>query len=114
MRINRILSVAIGLLAVCVFAAAQAGNAELRKQVEAVYAKWNRLMAKKDLDGLWAMIDPSFVGVDEDGNRATGTEVRKQFEAMLAQTHDVKSTIKVDQVQGNNDEVVAWVTATLA
>lgn len=114
MRVYRIVSVVVGLLAVSVFAAAQAENPKLRKQIEAVYAKWDRLVAKKDLDGLWAMLDPSFVGVDLDGNRATAAEGRKHFEGLLAEMHDLRSTIKVDQVQGNSDEVVAWVTATVA
>jgi ketosteroid isomerase-like protein len=113
MRITRIVSVFVALLAVAAFAAAQAENPELRKQVEAVYAKWDRLTAKKDLDGLWELIDPSFVGVDLDGNRATAAEAKKHLAEILKQTHDLKSRIKVDQVQGNHDEVVAWVTMTV-
>ncbi len=113
MRITRIVSVFVGLLTVSAFAAAQAENPELRKQVEAVYAKWDRLVAKKDVDGLSAMLDASFVGVDLDGNRATAAEARKHFEAMLAQMHDIKSKIKADHVYGDNNEMVAWVTLTV-
>lgn len=110
MRITRIVSVFVGLLTVSAFAAAQAENPELRKQVEAIYAKWDRLTEKKDLKAMWDMLDPSFVGVDLEGNSMTAEEGKEHFEAMLAQMHDIKAKTKVDHVYGDNSEVVAWVT----
>lgn len=113
MRITRIVSLLVVLLTAAAFAAAQAENLALRKQVEAVYAKWDRLMAKKDIKALLGMLDSSFVGVDLDGNTATYQEAKAHFETMMAQLQDVKSKIKVDHVYGDNNEVVAWVTMTV-
>ncbi len=108
MRVRFLLVIFLAVLSVA--ARSQPEDPSLRKEIEAVYAKWDSLVAKRDIKGLWAMIDPSFVGVDLDGRAVPYAEGKEHFEQMMAQMQGIRSRIKVDHVYGDHREVCAWVT----
>lgn len=101
------------VLATALGALAQAENPQIRKEIQAVYAQWDKYVAAKNIEGLMSMLDKSFVGMDEEGNAATYAEVRQHMKSMAGSIADIKSKITVDHVYVQGDEVVAWVTMKL-
>jgi ketosteroid isomerase-like protein len=98
----------VAIMATVAFA--QAEEAGLRKEIQAVYAKFDKLVAARDSRGLMAMLDPSFIGTDADGKSIRYAETKQMVTTMLKSMRDPRSTITVQQVQRQGDEVVAYVT----
>jgi ketosteroid isomerase-like protein len=108
---NRVKLIAVALLgALAVSAVSQGEDPQIRREIQAVYAKWDKLVGEGNVKALMAMIDPSFVATDAEGNTMSYGEVRKMFEDMLKSLREPKSKITVNQIQQQGDEVVAWVT----
>ncbi|MGI8923137.1 MAG: nuclear transport factor 2 family protein [Fimbriimonadales bacterium] len=89
---------------------AQAENPQLRKEIEAVYAKWDALVAKGDLKGLIAMLDPSFVSTDTQGKVTNYEETKKFMASIFKTTKDARMKSTVNHIQAQSHEVVAWMT----
>jgi ketosteroid isomerase-like protein len=103
--------VALAILGLCgAIAFAQGESPIVRKEIEAVYEKWDRLVAKQDLKSLLAMIDKSFVMTDAEGKTMNYADMKKQMSSMVGSVRDCKSQITVNQIQEQGNEVVAWVT----
>ncbi|HWP32037.1 MAG TPA: nuclear transport factor 2 family protein [Fimbriimonadales bacterium] len=88
----------------------QGEDPQLRKEMEAVYLKWDTLAQKGDLKGLLAMIHPSFVQIDEDGKRTNYAQFKKELTEILKMIREIKSHTVVHHVYGNREECYAWVT----
>lgn len=97
-------------LLVASMAVSQPEDPQLRKEIEAFYAKWDKLVGANNVKGLIDMIDPSFVQVDPDGKKMTYAEMRGQMMAMLDSVREPKSKITLERVYAQGDETVAWVT----
>lgn len=89
---------------------AQAEDGELRKEMEALYLKWDTLAQKGNIKGLLAMIHPSFVQIDEDGKRTNYAQLKKELVEIFKTIRDIKSNTIVHHVYGNQEECYAWVT----
>jgi ketosteroid isomerase-like protein len=110
------LRLAISFLAMALGAAAfaQAENPQIRKEIEAVYLKWDMLVAKGDTKGLLAMIDKSCAMTDIEGQTHYYPEVKKEFESMFKGVRNQKSTITIHEIQEQGSEVVAWVSMKIS
>jgi ketosteroid isomerase-like protein len=91
---------------------AQAEDPQVRKEIQRHYAKWDKLVAEGDFKSLFAMLDPSFVGMDKNGRAANCAAAKKQIESMFKNVREPKSKIVVKQIQSQGSEVVAWVSMT--
>jgi len=95
-------------------AAGQAEDPQLRKEIQRLYGKWDRLVAAKDLNGMMAMLDPSFVSTDKNGKTASYGQFKKDFGGLLMSVREPKSKSTVNQIQVQGDEVVAWVSVRIS
>ena len=88
----------------------QAENPQLRKEIQQVYAAFDRAVAAENTAKILSFLDPSFVAVDENGKSMD----LKEFKAMMSSMHgnmkDFRTHITVNQVQGNTSEAFAWLT----
>lgn len=107
MKVLRIFCLFAALTAT--FAIAQPENPQIRKEVQAVYTKWDRLVAKADIEGMLALLAADFVSIDVEGNVHNRVEVAKMFQT-FKDVRDARSKIRVDHVYWDEQEAVAWVT----
>jgi len=91
---------------------AQVEDAELRKEIQGVYRKWDRLMARGDTKGMLAMVDPSWSMVDPSGMRLDYSDMKSMVSTLSKNVRSMNSRIIVNSVQGYGDEATAWVTST--
>ncbi len=89
-------------------ALAQAEDPALRKQMQALYASYDKMIAKGDVKGLIATLDPSFVAVDTEGKRTSYAEVKAQYQSIFDTYRDCKSVTSVKHVQSQGGEVTVW------
>ncbi len=94
---------------IATLASAQPENPQIRKEVQAVYTKWDRLVAKADIEGMLALLAEDFVSIDVEGNVHNRAEVVKEFQA-FKDVREPRSKIRVDHVYWDEQEAVAWVT----
>lgn len=93
-------------------ALAQPEDEALRKEIQAVYRKWDRMMARGDTRGMLAMVDPSWTMVDPSGTRLGYSDMKAMITTLSKQVRNMTSKIVVNSVQGYGDEATAWVTST--
>lgn len=100
--------VACGLVAGGAFA--QAEDAALRKEVQAIYTQFDSLVGKGDIKGIMSLLHPTFKSVDPDGKVKTYTQTRLEMESVKEMFKGAKSTIKVENVYRDGEEIAAWIT----
>ena len=82
----------------------------MRKEIQQVYADFDRAVARMDEAALLGFLDPSFVFVDADGKKMALKDFKAMMKSMHTQIKDMKSVITVQQVQGDTNEAFAWLT----
>lgn len=97
-------------IALFVLSACALAQSSLRKEVEAFYAKWDRYVNAGKLDAAIGMLDVSFHQVSENGTKTNYWETVKHLKSMAGMFRNARSKIKVNSIQRQGDEVVAWVT----
>jgi ketosteroid isomerase-like protein len=95
-------------------ALAQPENPALRKEIQEVYAMWDKFVAKKDVEGAIGMLHPTFISIDKNGRTTNYEQVTKTFRSMMGMFRDPKMKIVVDQIQEQGAEVVAWVSMSIS
>lgn len=90
----------------------QVEDAELRREIQGVYNKWDRLIARGDTKKMLAMVDPSWTMVDTSGTRLGYADMKAMISTMSKSVRSMTSRIVVNSVQGYGDEATAWVTST--
>src|SRR6185503_12490406 len=98
------------LLLIASLAFAQSENPTLRKEIQAVYTSFDKMVAAGDVKGICALLDPSFIATDLNGKTTNAAEAKKEMANMMKTIRDQKSQITVNQIQEQGGEVVAWVT----
>lgn len=91
---------------------AQVEDAELRREIQGVYRKWDRLMARGDSKRMLATVDPSWTMVDPSGMRLGYSDMKSMIATLSKDVRSMNSRIIVNSVQGFGDEATAWVTST--
>ena len=99
-------------LATSICAFAQGENPDVRRQIEAVYFKLDRLAEKGDVDGIMAMVSPSVAVIDENGKVTGWNQMRSMTRRMASTMRDIKMNTRIDNIQSQGPEVVAWTTTT--
>ena len=109
---TKVLSFAVGvfLVAQATSAFAQSENPQIRKEIEAVYLKWDKMVAKQDVHGLLAMLDKSFVQTDRNSKVTYYPQVKQQVLSMPMIAKNCKSHITIHEIGEQGNEVVAWIT----
>ncbi len=95
-----------------VVAVSFAGDA-CRKEAEAGYAKWGRLVAAKDKAGLLAMLAPDYYHIDLEGKKISKAAFGKFFDEMFPIVRNPKSKVVIEQCSQYGDELVAWITYSM-
>jgi ketosteroid isomerase-like protein len=98
------------VLAISCLGFGQGENAQLRKEVTQLYAAFDRAVNTADFNAAFALMDPSFVAVDENGKSMTYKEFKTMVNSMKGVMKDMRSHITVQQVQGNSNEAFVWLT----
>lgn len=98
------------LLVLSGIAFGQAEDPQLRREVQQLYAAFDRAVAKMDEKAILDFLDPSFVAVDERGKQMTYKDFKAMMKSMSGMAKDMKSRITVQQVQGDMREAYAWIT----
>ncbi|MEM4408679.1 MAG: nuclear transport factor 2 family protein [Candidatus Caldarchaeum sp.] len=83
--------------------------AQIRKEIERVYATWDAHVKAGRIEALIKMIDPSFYAIDLDGKRTEYREAIKMMKEAFSSLYQPQSKIKVEHLYVHGDEVVAWV-----
>ena len=92
---------------------AQAENPALRKEIEAVYRKFDSMVAKNDTKGIADLLHESFIQVDADGNTMTKEQLKKAHGEVLKSVQSPRSKCVVESIFDHGSEVVAWITMTM-
>lgn len=108
MKVHHILSAIVASSALAVIAFSQAEDPALRKEMQALYGSYDRMIEKGDMKAFIATLDPSFAAVDADGKRSTYSQVKRQYEELLKGTRDRKGHTSVKHVQRQGNEVSVW------
>jgi ketosteroid isomerase-like protein len=103
----------MGAVVVLTSAAAQGEDPQVRKEVERVYFKLDRLAEKGDVDGIMAMVSPNVVVMDVHGRVTGWNEMRSITRQMARSTRDAKMNTRIENIQTQGPEVVAWTTTTV-
>ncbi|MEZ0327259.1 MAG: nuclear transport factor 2 family protein [Fimbriimonas sp.] len=98
------------LFVVSAFGVGQGESAPLRKEITKLYADFDRALNTGNFEAGFAMLDGSFVTVDEDGKSMTKKEFRSMINSMSGMMKNFHSSITVQQVQGGPNEAFAWIT----
>lgn len=85
---------------------------DVKAEVKAVYAKWAAATEALDLDGLLALLHPSFRQVDVNGNVMGYKDMRKMMESYVGIMKDCKVSFDFARIDGYADEASVWVAFT--
>lgn len=107
MKLKLFLSGLLGLLTVA--AMAQPEDAELRRQMQAFYARMDGYIAKGDTNAVVRTMDPNYVYTDVQGHRMGYAEMKTMMMNMQSTMKGAKSWTSVKHVQGNDQEAFVWV-----
>ncbi len=88
----------------------QAEDPALRKEIEAVYKKFDALVAKGDTKSIFEMVHDSFIQVDAEGKTMNKEQMKNEHKQVLESTRDAKSKCVVNVIHDHGTEVVAWIT----
>ena len=102
----------MGAVAILGSALAQGENPQVRREIERVYFKLDRLAEKGDVDGIMSMVSPNVVVMDVNGRVSGWDEMRSMTRRMARSMRDVKMNTRVENIQTQGPEVVAWTTTT--
>jgi ketosteroid isomerase-like protein len=103
----------VSSLAFPIVAMSQPENPEIRKEIGAVYKKFDEAYSKKDIDGMMALLHGSYMHVDPNGFTSSKAQMRKAQEEALRDIHSIKSKCVVNAIFDHGSEVVAWITMTV-
>lgn len=93
---------------------AQGENPQVRQELQKFYAKWDQACIKGDVKALTSMIHPTFVQTHANGKTSNAAQVKKEMAGVIKISKDAKCKIKIDQIQSQGDEAVAWVTMKMS
>lgn len=102
------------LIASAVLIVVSSSLASVRKEIEAVYAKWTKAVMAKDIKGAMSFLDPTFHDIDVDGNTADYGEVEKHMNSLFKTLKDLKVKIVIDEVHPSGNEAFVWITMTVS
>jgi len=91
---------------------AQGENPQIRREIEQVYFKLDRLAEKGDVNGIMAMVSPSVVVTDVNGRVTGWNEMRAMTRQMANSMRDIKMNTRIESIQSQGPEVVAWTSTT--
>lgn len=91
---------------------AQQEDAQLRREVQEFYGRWDRTMNSGNFNKLLDFMDPSWVMVGPDDRTVTLAQMVEMGKSMKPGM--VRSRIVVNSVQANGDEICAWITGTMS
>ena len=103
------------MLTVAVAAAtsnAQGESPQVRREIEQVYFRLDRLAEKGDANGIMAMVSPNIVVMDANGRVTGWNEMRAMTRQMAKSMRDIKMNTRIESIQSQGPEVVAWTTTT--
>ena len=102
------------LMLLASLAFAQGENPQVRQELQKFYAKWDQACIKGDVKALTSMIHPTFVQTHANGKTSNAAQVKKEMAGVIKISKDAKCKIKIDQIQSQGDEAVAWVTMKMS
>jgi ketosteroid isomerase-like protein len=100
------------LAASAILSLAQGENPQIRREIEQVYFKLDRLAEKGDVNGIMAMVSPSVVVTDVNGRVTGWNDMRAMTRQMARTMRDIKMSTRIESIQSQGPEVVAWTTTT--
>jgi ketosteroid isomerase-like protein len=93
-------------------AQAQGESPQVRREIEQIYFKLDRLAEKGDANGIMALVSPSVVVMDENGKVTGWIEMRSMTSQMARSMRNIKMHTRIDSIQTQGPEVVAWTTTS--
>ena len=91
---------------------AQGENPQVRREIEQVFFRMDRLAEKGDVNGVMAMMVPGIVVTDENGRVSGWNQMRASARQMASSMRGAKIHTKIESIQTQGPEVVAWTTTT--
>lgn len=104
------------LIALMAFAGAVAYSADetaaAHNKIQNLYNQFCNAINSGNYNGAWSFVDKSCVMVDQDGKIQTAAQAKKEMDSMVKMMKNPRCSIKVNHVEVNGPEVVAWGSMT--
>ena len=102
-------AIAVAMMAT---AFAQGENPQVRREIEQVFFRMDRMAERGDVNGIMAMMSPKIVVTDANGRVTGWNELRAVGRRMANNMRDAKIHTRIETIQTQGPEVVAWTTTT--
>jgi len=107
MKTKFLFVVALCLSAVSTFA--QSEETSLRKQMEAIFLKWDKVVMGDSLAAVWPFFHKGYYMVDTEGRRMNFPEFKQMVIQMAKSSKMVSTRTRIWNVQLQDQEAVVWV-----
>lgn len=111
MKLRTILLLVLSLASVSAFA--QPEDSRLRKEFQALYAEMDRAIDRQQASGILRYLDPSYVMVDDQGERWEYGTIREALTQGVQRFRKLTHKSSLKHVQRSGDEVITWVEVVL-
>jgi|GEM_PF-2734022 len=98
---------ALLFVALTVFGFSQAEDPALRKDLEAFFAKFDKLMATNP-NATFDLLAADYTNVDLNGKHMDRGQFKEMVRSMAGSVKDMRSKTLVKNVRGSGNEAVAW------
>lgn len=102
--------VTIVLFVVC---ACSALALDVQSEVKAVYAKWAACTKAMDLEGLMALLHPSFRQIDINGTSMGFKEMKEMMKSYVGSMKDCTASFDFERIDGFGNEASVWLSFTM-
>lgn len=86
---------------------------DVQSEVKATYAKWAAATKAMDLEGLLALLHPSFRPIDVNGKAMSYKDMKEMMKSLTSSMRDCFVKFDFIRIDGNGNEASAWVNFTM-
>lgn len=87
-------------------------EAVVRKAIQSSYNQINAALARKDLNAMWKMMAPDYVGIHRNGERRTSAQQRLTMSRLMTRAKSLKGVSVIQKFRLRGRVATVWIKST--